>query len=34
MNRNSPYSLGIIVLMISATITPVFAEVTSLQTNS
>jgi len=34
MNRNSPYSLGIIVLMISVTITPVFAEVSSLETNS
>ncbi len=33
-NRHRPYSLGIIVLLISVIITPVFAEVTSLQTNS
>lgn len=32
-NRYGPYSLGIIVLLLSTT-TPVFAEVTSLQTNS
>jgi len=36
MNRNKhrSYSLGMIVLLISVTITPVFAEVTGLQTNS
>ena len=33
-NRYGPYSLGMIVLLLSTTMTPVFAEVTILQTNS
>jgi len=33
-NRYGPYSLGMILLLVITTITPVFAEVTSIQTNS